>query len=419
MNLSEKELLENCKKAIEQKLNWAQDFAPKQRDFEFLLNLIEEKSKIRLSLSTIKRIWEKESTTIPQISTLNALAIFLDYSDWTSFKKEQIAKPSFVKTHHEKSKTKKRVFYVISAIVICLILAFSFFDNNTFPRNELADNISINVIIPENKQLPQTVILNYEILDTSLSDYYIKPYYDPAYTFKLDKSKNQVEFIYKYPGCYSINLISESLIIETFKVKIESNGWVSQIFKNSGNIYFNQKELIENGELVVKEATLVSKKELLDSSFYSGFYYTDKLPFIDGDNFIFETKIKCLKNSSGYPDNINIGFRNENFNSSFPLINYPSMYQAECKFGRTVIKNSNEMLKPLICDVYEWQKIRFEVKNRNFKIYLNNDLKYQNIYFDKAGELEGFCFVFPGLGAVDYVKVYNLNNELVYENGFE
>lgn len=420
MNLTEKDLLEKCKKDIEIKLNWSQESTPKQRDFEFLLDLIEEKSKISISLSTIKRIWEKESNIMPQISTLNALAIFLDYSDWLHFKKEHLINLSVSNDVIVKRKSKKTLLFILFGVVLLIVISsFYIYKSKIISNNKFADNISIKVILPTDKQLPQHVILKYEIKDTSLTDYYIKPFYNPAYLFKLDKAKNQIEFPYAYPGCYTINVISESHIVRIFKVKIATSGWISAIFKSVKNIYFSENELIENGELVIKEEFFAKKKEHIDSLFHSGFYFVDKLPNINGDNFVFEARIKCLKTPIELPNNINIGFRNENFNSSFPLIFKKTMYDAECKFGNTVFKNNNNVLNPLICNIYEWQKIRFEVRNGNFKIFVNDEMKYQNIYFEKAGKLEGFCFIFPGLGAVDYVRLYNLENKIIYKNEFE
>ena len=37
----------------------------KQRDFEYLAELIEEKSHIKLSISTLKRLWKDDFTQVP------------------------------------------------------------------------------------------------------------------------------------------------------------------------------------------------------------------------------------------------------------------------------------------------------------------------------------------------------------------
>ncbi len=68
-----------------------------QAEFEHVCYLIEEKTKILISLSTIKRIFNGEFQRLPQVSTLNALAIFIGYSGWQDFKtKKRTENPAFV-----------------------------------------------------------------------------------------------------------------------------------------------------------------------------------------------------------------------------------------------------------------------------------------------------------------------------------
>lgn len=77
---SESRYIAKCKILIEERLNWpaGQDWT--QRDFEYLKDLIFEKTGTLLSLSTLKRLW-KEKPGRPHPSTLNAMANFLDFPD--------------------------------------------------------------------------------------------------------------------------------------------------------------------------------------------------------------------------------------------------------------------------------------------------------------------------------------------------
>ena len=63
---------------VEQKLMLGtSDGKLKQRDFEYLARLIEEKSKVRLSLSTLKRLWKDDYAQEPHASTLDAVVSVL------------------------------------------------------------------------------------------------------------------------------------------------------------------------------------------------------------------------------------------------------------------------------------------------------------------------------------------------------
>ena len=55
-------------------------------DFQLLIHRIWEKQHAVLSLSTIKRLWGYvESNGAPRLSTLNALARFLNFTDWHAY----------------------------------------------------------------------------------------------------------------------------------------------------------------------------------------------------------------------------------------------------------------------------------------------------------------------------------------------
>ena len=61
----------------------------RQRDLEGLADAIEEKSGIKLSLSTLKRLWKEDFDQTPHPSTLQALVSILGYKDWQDFKMKE------------------------------------------------------------------------------------------------------------------------------------------------------------------------------------------------------------------------------------------------------------------------------------------------------------------------------------------
>ena len=55
--------------------------ALRQRDFEYLCARIEESSGTLISLSTLKRLLNGQYNRLPQVATLNAIAVNLGYAD--------------------------------------------------------------------------------------------------------------------------------------------------------------------------------------------------------------------------------------------------------------------------------------------------------------------------------------------------
>src|ERR1700730_12702815 len=92
---SESEYIALCKRLIEEKFHLENDKGIlRQRDLEYLADSIEEKSGIKLSLSTLKRLWKKDYDQMPHPSTLQALVSVLGYNDWHEFKTQETDIPS-------------------------------------------------------------------------------------------------------------------------------------------------------------------------------------------------------------------------------------------------------------------------------------------------------------------------------------
>src|ERR1700742_1158626 len=93
----EKQLLRLCCLHIEQAVQWGDSEAWTNDDFERLGEKIFEKTRVQLSISTLKRIWGKvRYENLPTTATLNALAGFLGYESWREFKQKNDIAPATV-----------------------------------------------------------------------------------------------------------------------------------------------------------------------------------------------------------------------------------------------------------------------------------------------------------------------------------
>src|SRR5687768_16244320 len=141
----------------------------KQRELEYLGNLIEEKSKIKLSISTLNRLWRTDQNQLPHPPTLDALVSILDFSDWQDFKKQHAntvssteeAKP-FVRPEHKV----KALPIAISMGVIILVVGFFVLQGfNRKDKNSIS--VTKEVIFTADKTVtsgvPNTVMFNYDL----------------------------------------------------------------------------------------------------------------------------------------------------------------------------------------------------------------------------------------------------------------
>src|SRR5688572_20850844 len=89
MITEEKDLLEISRTGIERSLGWGSSGNWTNQDFEELSERIFDKTQVKLSVSTLKRIWGKvKYDSSPNTATLNALAVFLGYENWKSFRQQ-------------------------------------------------------------------------------------------------------------------------------------------------------------------------------------------------------------------------------------------------------------------------------------------------------------------------------------------
>ena len=79
--------LQQCLQQIENKLGWGSSADWLNQDFQLLSDRIFEETRVRLSITTLKRVWGKVNyDSVPSISTLNTLALFLGYENWSAYR---------------------------------------------------------------------------------------------------------------------------------------------------------------------------------------------------------------------------------------------------------------------------------------------------------------------------------------------
>src|SRR6478609_2004740 len=88
--ISDKQLVRLCLDEICVKMGFVDRAKISQSDLEHLCYLIEENTKIVISLSTLKRVFIEKFERLPQMATLDALTKFLGYSGWQDFKTKKV-----------------------------------------------------------------------------------------------------------------------------------------------------------------------------------------------------------------------------------------------------------------------------------------------------------------------------------------
>ena len=70
-------------------------------------------------------------------------------------------------------------------------------------------------------------------------------------------------------------------------------------------------------------------------------------------------------------------------------------------------------------NLYRWQRLQIQVTGKDATIYLDERPVYKTAFKNDFGKIVGLVYNFTGTGAVDYVKLMNGENKLVYEDNFD
>lgn len=75
-------------------------------------------------------------------------------------------------------------------------------------------------------------------------------------------------------------------------------------------------------------------------------------------------------------------------------------------------------LNSLAVDMSEWLNIKIVNENKEFNLYLDNEVIFKQPYEKPLGKLIGIVIYFSGSGKVDDLKVFDNKNELFYNYDF-
>jgi len=110
---------------IEKQLGWGDSASWPSKDFEKLNILIQEKTKISLSASTLRRVWGKvDYNNQPSVTTLDTLAQFAGYESWRSFGfiKQDTSGIKQVSPPVQEKKIKFRTPYLVGLFVFAIVI---------------------------------------------------------------------------------------------------------------------------------------------------------------------------------------------------------------------------------------------------------------------------------------------------------
>jgi len=419
----EKQLLTLCRRLIEESLNWGDSSIWGNDDFEQLSEKIFDKTKVQLSISTLKRIWGKvRYENFPTAATLNALAGFLDYESWRDFRQKNGAvEPAIIfgngieanlapGIHIQQEKTKQSSqkiavpFLYILIILAILVIAYSIVKKGAKPVDISAVKFEAFKV---SDTLPNSMIFNYDASVFKSDSVYIQQSWDPTRRELVSGNGKQHTSIYYNPGYFIAKLIVDNKIKKECIVSIKTKGWKGIIETKPVPVYLSAKEIKGKGFMGISDSLFHQKTGTpVFNDTWVKFANVQEFKGIDAGNFTLET---TLRNSSaveasvcrkvnvvilGTGSAIVISFSDKGCVSDLNLLT-----------GDNYISGKDHDMRAFGCDFSQFQDIVCKVEKHHLKIYLNNKLIIDTRQIQTLGKIEGVRFEFEGAGEIKSVKL--------------
>lgn len=413
--------LQECLRLIEKKLGWGSSQDWLNQDFQLLSDRIFEETRVRLSITTLKRVWGKVSyNSAPSISTLNALALFLGHENWSTFRQQN--QPVTSTDTAKKSPAYARplaasLLILLAASTVVLLASGSKEVAIPYPVEEI-EKVQFSSQ-PTALGLPNSVVFNYDFAGIIPDSCFIQQSWNDALTFAIHKNGSEATGIYYYPGYFKAKLIANNQILKEHDVHIRTHGWMATLGGGEIPRYLYKEDLQQNGMLQLSEDMFseVHKKEAEEAALLT-FNFFDDFGQVAGTDFEFETRFRnTYRKSNGICQHTRILIHGKDGVLIMPF-SIPGCISDLQVFmmGMTIDGKSND-LSAFGTDIHNWQDIKCISKDGQIQIYLNGVLIREFTAPTTIGDVVGFKYRFMGAGEIDYVKLSG-SEGIAYEESF-
>lgn len=421
-NKNEEDFIKNCLQMIEEKLDWGKSQDWNNYDFEKLSVEIEEKTKVILSVTTLKRIWGKvKYPHSPTQTTLNTLAQYLDYADWRAFKQNG-HKVEPITNDIEKEETKvvrnRKPYFIVIVLIISslIILLLSRFYILSTKADESDYQFSANKIISEG--VPNSVVFTYDASKAPNDSVYIVQTWDIRRKTLVPKEGKKHSAIYYYPGFFNTKLIVDNTIVKRHDLQITSDGWLCLAEDEPMPIYFKREDYEKQDVTEIDRTTLSKYKlSLLPKSPKIRFFYQKDMGDLMDDNFTFET---TLKNEFNEGNNacqyVEVLIQCKNDIIIIPLAAKACVGQMNLYVAGERIESKYADLSNFGCDLNNWVTLKVVTKNKLMKLFVNGTEAYSLTFPNEPKGIVGVQYRFNGIGVVKNTKFSNENGEIKLDN---
>ncbi len=421
LNTGDRDLLTEIRNEIQGKAGIDHTHSLTQKDYQFLVYFIEENTNIKLSLSTIKRIWKNEYNRLPHISTLNTLAQLGYGKDWLPLKKQSLEKK---KVHNipqnqspETSKKNLNSIWLIPIGALVLLIIFSFYQSKK-TNTPAYDHVQFSARTSVQDQIPNTVVFNYDVSKVEAEEFFIQQSWDKRRKVKIDKGNNEQTDIYYEPGYFQAKLIADDVILKEIPVHIIANKWFASIKQDNIHEPLHKKQLAQRNYLGINTLSLEKTGIDLNKS-YRTIYQNSRNFALDGDDFSFTTSIKMKPMQSVACPYVNIFIKGASNYIMLTAGLEGCESELSLRFSNNSYSGKTNDLTALGVNIYDWLTIKLYVQNNNTEMYIAGKPVFKSEYSASIGNIKEITYSFNGIGMIDELEFSNDQGERLYHDSFD
>jgi len=422
----DKELVQHCVSELKKQMGYAEQTRLSQRDIEHLSEAIETKTKILISLSTLKRILNGQFDRLPQTSTLNALTSFIGYTGWHDFKTQKLLEnPAIDENSHtsitfSQARALPKTWLGLGLCVLIIIIAF-LLKTPLLGSQNIADNTQFSARQTSTDNIPNSVVFNYNLEKVEADSFYFQQSWNEKTRLSISKNSHTLTDIYYEPGYHRAKLIADGKVLREVGVNITAKDWFCYSKADFTEIkpkYINKGNAIHDGVLGMSDEVIEANN--IDFEKDQIYFYTfhPKLLALGGDNFSYKVRFRLRKIKNTHCPWIMTEVFCENSFMFFTNTTPGCISDINAKISENYLSGKTTDLSAFSCDLTQWQDLEIRVVDKTVAVYMANKKIFEKPYTQSLGHIAGIGFASNGICEVDKVSLQDLKGKVIYGSEF-
>jgi hypothetical protein len=438
-----REPIDDCLHIIEQELNWGDSAQWGNYDFNKLSDIIQTKTGVLLSVTTLKRLWGKlKYESLPSVTTLNTLARFMDYTDWRQFSQrnnsgveishsnkaqsfeaqqqvesrgqDRIEQVS-VKNTHEIFRPRKRrhvqrftIAGLLAFLVIIGLVSLTTRKKPTIPFAPDATEFEFNADKIVGEGVPNSVVFTYDASAAATDSVYIVQTWDISRKTLVSRTGTSHSAIYYYPGYFRTKLIVDGKVVKAQNLQITSGGWLCLAEQEPVPLYFKKEQYLKEDRVEVDTNALKTfGLSLHPKPPRIRFFNQGDMGELMNDNFVFETKLKNeFNDGAGVCQNVQVLIQCKDDIIIIPLSSPACVGDLRLYAAGKGVQSKEADLSKFGCNLNEWTKLKVVTKDAKMTFYVNDVQAFSFKFPNPPTGIVGVQYRFNGPGAVKDTRFF-------------